>query len=435
MNEGFRSLFGVTFPALFVGLYNILKDDVLRHGLRPDEQLAPVFEGKTILSTVVQYPLELVDLGLGLEKKDLLVLEMVAFPVWSEHPAGSGVIVVFKDVVERQKMQVRLAESEKRYRTLMEALPDMLFCVAPDKTVLFVNENSAVKLHTTPEQVAGKNFSDLFPPQNFERMWRKIERVFDTGRPAYSENKTIFGKTPLWLDTWLVPLHDNRGAVYAVMGVSRDITEKKKYKEELEKTRNLESLGTLAGGIAHDFNNILAAVQGNLSLIKATCAGHTEQTEYVSQAFQATERARAITQQLLTFSKGGAPIRQEASIRELMVDSTEFIVHGTAVRAEFSIPDDLWPCRLDSGQISQVIQNLVSNAVQAMPKGGIMEVSACNVKLEKGHASGFAGRFMQISVRTTAPEFPRRTWKRSLIPFSPRSTRDTASGFPSAILS
>jgi two-component system cell cycle sensor histidine kinase/response regulator CckA len=425
-NGRFHALFGVTLPALVDGRYNILRDDLVAKSLRPGEELAPVFAGKTMLSAVIQYPLAQADRNLGLEKKELLVFEIIAYPLWSESPAASGVIVVFKDIGEQHKKQIQLAENEKRYRTLMEALPDMLFCVAPDQTLLFVNSYSARQFHITPEQMAGKKLSELFPKPMFERMWKNILQVFETGQPRYTENRTLFGENALWLDTWLVPLCDSQGAVYAIMGVSRDITEKMKYKEELEKTRNLESLGILAGGIAHDFNNILTAIQGNLSLLKETCASTADQADLFEQADKATDRAKALTQQLLTFSKGGAPVRLKAMIGELITDSTGFVVHGTAARSECAIQDGLWLCELDAGQISQVIQNLVINAVQAMPGGGVVRVAAENTELEKGHASGYAGRFVKIAVRDEGIGIPEENLEKVFVPFF--TTKSTGNG-------
>jgi PAS domain S-box-containing protein len=417
MNEAYKRLFGITLPALVEGKYKLAQDALFLKSLRSADDLTAVLRGDSALSVTIHYPLALADPAFGFEKKESLVLEVSAFPAWGEGGRIAGTVVLYRNVTDVHRRQVQLAESEKRYRTLTEALPDMLFCVAPDQTVLFVNNFSARQFRTTPEQITGKKITELFPQPIFERMWRNIEQVFATGKPLYTENKTYFGETMRWLDTWLVPLCDTQGNVYSIMGVSRDITEKIKYKEELESVRNLESLGILAGGIAHDFNNILAALLGNLSLLKENLAPASGDYGILEQAEAAVARAGELTARLLTFSKGGAPVRERASIRDLICDSTEFIIHGTAARSDFSLPVDLWTCEFDAGQVSQVIQNIVMNAVQAMPRGGVVSVSASNTVLEDNHVSGFRGRFVRIAVTDAGVGISEEDLEKIFVPF------------------
>ena len=399
MNEAYCELFGVSMPALVEGKYKLNKDEALLKNFKSADEVKALMSGETLLSRTIHYLPALVDAAFGLERKDPLALEMSAVPFPEEGERPSYLLIVYRNISEEYRRQVALAESEKRYRTLTEALPDMLFCVAPDQTILFVNSFSARQFRTTPEQITGKKISELFPQPIFERMWRNIEQVFTSGKPLYTENKTYFGETMRWLDTWLVPLCDTRGTVYSIMGVSRDITEKIKYKEELEKTRNLESLGILAGGIAHDYNNLLTAILGNLSLLRETFQAGSDERTIVDQADQAAEKAKDLTARLLTFAKGGAPVREQASIGEVIRDSMDFVVHGTAARSVLDIPDDLWTCSFDPSQISQVIQNLVMNAVQAMPGGGTVTVRAKNAVLDDRHVSGYRGKFVHISVQ------------------------------------
>ncbi len=417
MNEAYRDLFGITMPALVEGKYKLNQDEALLKNFKSADEVEALLSGKTILSRTIHYQPTLVETAFGLERKDPLVLEMAAVPAPAEGDRPACLLVVYRNISEEYRRQVALAESEKRYRTLTEALPDMLFCVAPDQTVLFVNSFSARQFRTTPERITGKKIQELFPQPIFERMWRNIEQVFATGKPLYTENKTYFGETMHWLDTWLVPLSDTQGTVYSIMGVSRDITEKIKYKEELEKTRNLESLGILAGGIAHDYNNLLTAVLGNLSLLKERYKAGGEDREIVDQADQAAEKAKELTLRLLTFAKGGAPVREQASIGEVIRDSTDFVVHGTAARSVFELPDDLWACSFDPSQISQVIQNLVMNAVQAMPGGGTVTVRAENAVLDERHVSGYRGKFVRISVQDQGSGISEEDRERIFVPF------------------
>jgi CheY-like chemotaxis protein len=149
--------------------------------------------------------------------------------------------------------------------------------------------------------------------------------------------------------------------------------------KELQKIQKLESLGVLAGGIAHDFNNILTGISTNLSM--ARMYGHLRDdiAEMLADAEKASVRAKNLTQQLLAFAKGGTPIKKPVSISSLITTTAAFSLSGSNVKCEFSLPDDLWLTEVDEGQIGQVLQNLIINADQAMPRGGTIKIRADNM--------------------------------------------------------
>lgn len=166
---------------------------------------------------------------------------------------------------------------------------------------------------------------------------------------------------------------------------------------ELQKSRNLESLGTLAGGIAHDFNNILTAIVGNVDLAKMFLkeTSQPDVIDFLNNANKSAMRAKDLTFQLLTFAKGGDPVMEFSSMVEVIKESANFIIHGSKVDCRFEFADDLWPVEFDTGQISQVIRNMVLNAREAMPDGGSIEISYhnCSTKPDIG-----PGRFMEIII-------------------------------------
>ena len=168
--------------------------------------------------------------------------------------------------------------------------------------------------------------------------------------------------------------------------MSRDVSEQRKIEEEQLKSAKLESLGVLAGGIAHDFNNILTTIIGYLSLSKMDLSPEGELYANLTEVEDASQRATDLTHQLLAFSKGGAPVKKAASIAELITDSATFTTRGSNVLCRFEIEEPLWAAEVDVGQISQVIQNLVLNADQAMPAGGAITITAGNtvIGLHKG---------------------------------------------------
>ena len=215
-----------------------------------------------------------------------------------------------------------------------------------------------------------------------------------------------------------------QGNEEAIGLIVRDITSRKRMENELQKMEKLESLGILAGGIAHDFNNILSAILGNVSLAKLRVQPEEKLYAYLNNAETACARARDLTQQLLTFAKGGAPIKKTSSIVQLLNETAGFALRGSNVRCEFQIAEDLWTAEVDEGQISQVIHNLVINADQAMPQGGMIEVRAENISVNgQGSMPLPEGNYIAVAVRDQGIGISQEYITKYLIPFSPPNRR------------
>jgi CheY-like chemotaxis protein len=197
--------------------------------------------------------------------------------------------------------------------------------------------------------------------------------------------------------------------------------------EELLKVQKLESVGILAGGIAHDFNNLLTSIVGNISLAKLYTSADQESYKWLTGAEKASERAADLTRQLLTFSKGGKPVRTTASIVEPLKEAVEFTLSGSKVLPEFDIPRDIWNVEADIGQMSQVFHNLVINAMQAMPEGGRLTVRAMNIELGKGDVPALKeGRYVRITMRDTGMGIPPEHLARIFDPYF--TTKQSGSG-------
>lgn len=192
---------------------------------------------------------------------------------------------------------------------------------------------------------------------------------------------------------------DSNGNTIKTYGANQDITERVKLEKEIAKSDKLESVGLLAGGIAHDFNNILTAIMGNVSLAKLGVEDDTETYNCLTEAENASARAVQLTAQLLTFAKGGAPILEATSISEIIRETASFSLRGSNVKCEFTLPGDLAMVNADTGQLSQVINNLIINADQAMPEGGTVKIGAANVELPADNGYGLkAGRYVQVNI-------------------------------------
>lgn len=301
------------------------------------------------------------------------------------------IIAIVRNITSRKLAEEALKESEEQYRTLVENVNVGIYRTKGDPLGHFLQANPAmIKIfgYDSGEEFLEIGISDLYQDPAARKLFLKeiSEKGFVKEKEIHMRKKD---GTPIVTSCTAKVQYDANGSIRWIDGVMEDITERKQIEEEILKTSKLESIGILAGGIAHDFNNILTAVIGNLSLARMMAKPESEILNRLTEAEKASRRAQDLTQQLLTFSKGGTPVKKVASIANLLRDSASFMMSGSNVRCEFSIPDNLSPVNIDEGQISQVINNLVINAKQSMPQGGTIRIKAENVAV--GGQSGEQG--------------------------------------------
>lgn len=239
-----------------------------------------------------------------------------------------------------------------------------------------------------------------------------VQRVLETGQMMGLANHTVLiarDGNRLFIADSGAPIRDRESKVIGAVIVFRDITLEKRMEEDLLNIKKLQSIGVLAGGIAHDFNNILAVILGNIELA-AQCVGDKDEkvVALLVKAQKATDRATKLTKQLLTFSKGGEPVRKTTSLPDLIRESAEFVLHGSSIVPEYSFSENLWSVDVDSGQISQVIQNIITNAKQAMPKGGRVKVRCANVDDPAAETllNAEQGHFVRIDIEDAGVGIP-----------------------------
>ncbi|MEW6324185.1 MAG: ATP-binding protein, partial [Nitrospirota bacterium] len=250
-----------------------------------------------------------------------------------------------------------------------------------------------------------------------------------TGKPVHGFEHDVLhpdGKRRTMLAN-VSPVLNPDGTVRSVIGVYIDITERKRAEEELLKSSKLESIGLLAGGIAHDFNNILTAIIGNLSLAEITLDPSQKAFGRIEESKKAVLRAQSLTHQLLTFSRGGQPVREPAALGQLLKDSALFALQGSNVRCECAVPDGLWPVEADQGQINQAVHNLILNAQQAMPDGGTIRIQAFNLAVRPDDRLPLApGDYVGIRVKDHGAGIPPEDLAKIFDPFF--TTKPTGSG-------
>ncbi len=285
-----------------------------------------------------------------------------------------------REIAERRQAELALQAGEAQLRLIIEQSPMAIIILDRGFQVKSWNRTAETVFGYAREDIVGQSAFRIIPVEvrpGLEDLW---QRLYDSGKTVHNRNENLTSDGRVILCDWCnTPLVDGEGKVTGVLCFVENITEREKTEQELLKIKKLESTGVLAGGIAHDFNNILTAILGNISL-SLHDADLTEKTRSLLQsAEKASIRARALTQQLLTFASGGEPVRESMSLAEVIRDSASFVLHGSAVTCCYDISDDLWPVHADKGQISQVVQNIVLNARHAMPDGGVVDIACTNL--------------------------------------------------------
>lgn len=340
------------------------------------------------------------------------------------------VVVLTEDVTDRKKreeIQVKLQLSTMKYKNLVENLPVAAYTTDFEGNCLSANpamvrlfeEESQESLFSVP---VSERYAD-----SEERRWF-ISKLLQSGRVQDHEVElvTSLGR-PFWASISATATVDEGKGIQTIDGIIQDISTKKALEKEILKNQKLESIGILAGGIAHDFNNIMAAVLGNISLARLYSGTEERVIEKLAQAEKATIRASDLTRQLLTFSRGGKPVRKTVDIRDVIKEASLFAVTGSKSLVDFDLSEDLWTAEVDESQLGQVINNLVINSVQAVPAGGEISISARNIVLNSSNRFTLPqGRYLRLVFKDQGEGIPEHIQNRIFDPYF--TTKSSGSG-------
>jgi PAS domain S-box-containing protein len=310
------------------------------------------------------------------------------------------------EIEERRTAQNALVAEKERLAVTLRSIGDGVITTDTKGTIVIMNKVAEKLTGWSQEDARGRPLGEIFHIINMktgETSDNLIDEVLTRGEIiGLAENTFMISRdgTERNIADSGAPIRDKENKIVGVVMVFRDVTEKIKMEEDLLKARKLESIGVLAGGIAHDFNNILAAIMGNINLAAILVKPEEKVHELLLEAEAAAMRAKELTQQLLTFSKGGEPVKQLTSIANVIRDSASFILRGSNIRCEYNIPVDLWPVEVDTGQISQVTQNIIMNASHAMPEGGVVNITCNNIVINDNAIQSLAaGDYVKIAIK------------------------------------
>ncbi len=358
------------------------------------------------------------------------MVEINESPLKNDQGEVIGIVGAIRDVTERKRIESALIESEEKYRLVVENSLESIY-IAVDGILRFGNSRAAELSGYSQEELVSRPFIEFIHPDDRQMVVeRYLQRLKGMDVPGvYSFRLIDKSGNTRWVELSAVLITwEGRPAT---LNFLTDVTDRRRLEEERQRVEKLESVGLLAAGIAHDFNNILTAILGNISLAGTEAAPGSELHNSLEQAEKASLRARELTQQLLTFSKGGAPVTKLASLTELLKDTIGFALRGSNVKSHFSLPPDLWHAEIDTGQVSQIIHNLVINAQQAMPAGGSIEICAENMAISKKQSLGKGlplkeGNYVRVTVADHGSGIPAEYLEKIFDPFF--TTKKVGSG-------
>lgn len=329
--------------------------------------------------------------GVGVESGRVGFLEAIVILAGLAVMAAMGVrAYAQRRYARRLEVEVssRMGETmleKERLTVTLRNISDGVITTDAEGAVIYLNPTAEATTGWSREEAEGAPLHEVLPVcrargdrSPFDPMKLLEERDIDALEKSETVELASRDGTRHLIEISGSPIVRSRGRHDGLVIALRDVTKKHELENELAKAHKLEALGLLAGGIAHDFNNLLTVVLGNLSLLEHSVEQTDTADKQLRDATHAVLRARDLTQQLLTFARGGMPVREAASIREVIMDSASFVLSGSNVRCEAELPDDLWVVDIDAGQISQVINNLLINAMQAMPEGGTVTLRGRN---------------------------------------------------------
>ncbi len=330
------------------------------------------------------------------ERRTLLV---TATPRIGPEQSFQGTFAIFRDITDNDLMEQALKKREAEYRSVVEDQTDLISRTLMDGTVTFVNGAFCRFFDKSSEELVGRVL-DLDIPSIEDKALTSMISGLTPEKPTNSwELHLMRADGELrWMQSTFRGIFDSEGKILEIQSVGRDVTDRIQMEQEMIRGQKLESLGTLAGGIAHDFNNVLTSIIGNVSLVKMRIDASDPLMMRLAETESEIIRAKKLTDKLLTFSKGGEPVKEVQDIRDIIPDAVGSGLLGTLTSPRIEYSSDTHMIELDKGQMTQALSNLIRNASDAMDGRGEVTIKTSNVVLDQDRNGHPAGRYVAVSV-------------------------------------
>jgi two-component system cell cycle sensor histidine kinase/response regulator CckA len=322
-----------------------------------------------------------------------------AWPGKSMHGSEPShqLLITISDITRQKTIEQAIVRAKIQWEQTFDAVPDLIAIINEKSEILRVNKALADRLGKTPRECVGKKCYELLHQTLTRPADCPHQRFLASGRSNTTEafSRRLNG----YFITTVSPFNSDDQKARWSIHISHDISERKRAERELLKLRNLESLGYLAGGLAHDFNNILSAQMGNIEMAKIHCDDKVRANSYLDGALKATETAKELAVRLLTFAEGGHPFSRPLILDRLIEETLQSALSGTNVTCDMQLSGGLEPVVVDENQIRSALRNIIQNAKEAMPDGGMVRVTSREVDVLPGNEDLMApGRYVEIEI-------------------------------------
>ncbi|MRR53367.1 MAG: PAS domain S-box protein [Deltaproteobacteria bacterium] len=343
-------------------------------------------------------------------------------------------------IAELQQTDETLRERETHYRLLTENASDVVWKVDSEYRFTYISPADERLRGYRADEVIGRQVFEWFDEEGISTI-KKLARQREeaeqhgirSGVATFEARHRCKDGRWIWGEVSATPERNADGTINGFYGITREITERKEHEKELLKMEKLESLGALAGGIAHDFNNILTGIMGNISFAQMFLDDNHKASKPLAEAERASVRAGELAHQLLTFARGGEPVKKLVSLNQLVNETVTFVLRGSNVKGCIEIPDSIHAVEADEGQMNQVFHNIIINATQAMPDGGTLTVTARNETLPEGNPINLpGGRYVRLAFSDQGNGIPDENLNRIFDPYFTTKASGKGLGLASA---
>jgi len=333
-----------------------------------------------------------------------------------------GMVLVFNDVTEEYRLRETAAKSRRNFQSIMDNSPAVIYVKDVNGRFTFINKKFEELFHTKTNTIIGKSLHDVFPVEIADEMQRNDRIVIETGQAHESEEVAPQDDGNHTYVSIKFPLYDDANNIYAVCGISTDITQRMQQDEQLRHSQKMDALGNLTGGIAHDYNNILGIVMGYAEQLRSNLNHDRKLEKYAQGIQQAAERGAQLTKKILSFSRNHISRTDIYDINTLLQDMRILLERTLTIRIKliYDLADELWMTELDSDDLENAVINLSINALHAMSNGGELIIRTSNERINATSATQMrleAGDYVLLSMTDTGCGMDKITKEKIFDPF------------------